>query len=63
VENCKNSTVCISFCLLQKFRTMGGAGNGGGAGDGGGEGCTSGVFIYFYKSGLINGWKIALLLC
>jgi hypothetical protein len=43
-ENCKNSTVSISFCLLQKFRTMGGAGNGGtggGAGDRGGEGCTS----------------------
>ena len=58
-ENCKNSTVSISFCLLQKFRTMGGAGNGGtggGAGDWGGEGCTSGVgFFFLIKSGLIFG--------
>jgi hypothetical protein len=62
-ENCKNSTVSISFCLLQKFRTMGGAGNGGtrgGAGDGGGEGCTSRVgffffFFFFFNSGLIFG--------
>ena len=50
-ENCKNSTFSISFCLLQKFRTMGGAGNGetgGGAGDWGGEGCTSGVGFFFF---------------